>query len=32
MPHTNFYFDRAGDCKHPGQAIAWLQDNGRGHI
>ena len=26
MPHTNFYFDRAGDCKHPGQAIAWLQD------
>jgi hypothetical protein len=26
MPSVNFHFDRRGDCKNPGQAIAWLQD------
>jgi hypothetical protein len=23
---ASFHFDRHGDCKNPGQAIAWLQD------
>jgi hypothetical protein len=25
-PYTNFHFDWTGDCRDPGQAIAWLQD------
>jgi hypothetical protein len=26
MSSTNFWFDRHGNCKNPGQAIAYLQD------